>query len=209
MWNDAVLTSVIAGFVLGGSLIVAIGAQNAFILRQGLVRSHVFIVCLIAALCDALLIVAGIAGLGAIVAGSPILIGAVTLGGAAFLFAYAVLAIRRAMAPQALQADGRSIGSLWAAVTTCLALTFLNPHVYLDTVLLIGGLSGQYEGAARLAFGAGAVTASFVWFFSLGYGARLLAPVFERPAAWRVLDCLIAAIMALLAVGLLLRFLRS
>ncbi|MCR9139115.1 MAG: LysE/ArgO family amino acid transporter [Alphaproteobacteria bacterium] len=207
--NDAVLAAAVAGFVLGGSLIVAIGAQNAFILRQGLVRSHVFVVCLIAALCDALLIVAGIAGLGAIVAGSPFLIGAVTLGGAAFLFGYAVLAFRRALAPKALHADSKNMGSLWAAVTTCLALTFLNPHVYLDTVLLIGGLSGQYNGSARLAFGAGAVTASFVWFFTLGYGARLLAPVFERPMAWRVLDLLIAAIMALLATGLLLRFLGA
>lgn len=209
MLNDAVVAAAVAGFVLGGSLIVAIGAQNAFILRQGLVRNHVFVVCLIAALCDALLIVAGIAGLGAIVAGSPFLIGAVTLGGAAFLFGYAALAFRRAMAPKALHADSKSMGSLWAAVTTCLALTFLNPHVYLDTVLLIGGLSGQYDGTARLAFGAGAVTASFVWFFTLGYGARLLAPVFERPMAWRVLDLLIAAIMALLATGLLLRFLGA
>lgn len=207
--SEAVIASTIAGFFLGGSLIVAIGAQNAFILRQGLVRSHVFVVCLIAALSDALLIAAGVAGLGAIVAGSPLLIGTVTLGGAGFLFGYAVLAFRRAMAPRALEAADRNIGSVWAAATTCLALTFLNPHVYLDTVLLIGGLSGQYDGAARLGFGAGAVTASFVWFFGLGYGARLLAPIFVRPSAWRALDLLIAAIMALLAIGLLLRFLRS
>ena len=96
----------------------------------------------------------------------------------------------------------------WAAIATCLALTFLNPHVYLDTVLLIGGLSGQYDGSARTAFGAGAVISSFVWFFSLGYGARLLAPVFAKPVAWRVLDLLIAAIMAFLGAGLLLDFLN-
>ncbi len=209
MVDDANVAAAVAGFFLGGSLIVAIGAQNAFILRQGLVRAHVFVVCLIAAVSDALLIAAGVAGLGSIVAGSPVLIATVTLAGAAFLFGYAALALRRAMHPHALKAADRSAGGVWAAVTTCLALTFLNPHVYLDTVLLIGGLSGQYAGAARLAFGAGAVVASFAWFFGLGYGARLLAPVFLKPMAWRVLDLLIAAIMAVLATGLLLRFLRS
>ena len=206
MFDDTVGAAAIAGFFLGGSLIVAIGAQNAFILRQGLVRSHVFAVCLIAASSDAMLIAAGIAGLGTLVARSPILIAAVTLGGAGFLFGYAALALRRALHPHGLAAADRASGSLWAAVTTCLALTFLNPHVYLDTVLLIGGLSGQYDGQARLAFGIGAVTASFVWFFGLGYGARLLAPIFIKPVAWRVLDLLIAAIMAILGAGLLARF---
>lgn len=209
MMDESLVTSAVAGFFLGGSLIIAIGAQNAFILRQGLVRSHVFVVCLIAALSDALLIAAGVAGLGAIVARSNILIGIVTLGGAAFLTGYAAMAVRRAMHPNALETAGSSAGGFWAAVTTCLALTFLNPHVYLDTILLIGGLSGQYEGSERLAFGAGAVVASFVWFFALGYGARLLAPVFVKPMAWRVLDILIAAIMLFLAAGLLLRFIVS
>ncbi len=209
MFDDAAGTAAAAGFFLGGSLIVAIGAQNAFILRQGLVRSHVFILCLIASVCDALLIAAGVAGLGTLVARSPVLINVVTLGGAAFLFAYAALALRRAMHPLGLKAADRSVGGRWAAIATCLALTFLNPHVYLDTVLLIGGLSGQYDGSARIAFGAGAVISSFVWFFCLGYGARLLAPVFAKPVAWRVLDLLIAAIMAFLGAGLLLRFLNS
>ncbi|MEX3008167.1 LysE/ArgO family amino acid transporter [Hoeflea sp. TYP-13] len=196
----------VAGFLLGGSLIIAIGAQNAFILRQGLVRSHVFVVCLIGALSDALLIAAGVAGLGTIVARSPVLISVVTLGGALFLFGYAFLAFRRALHPHGLEAAKRTAGSFWAAVTTCLALTFLNPHVYLDTVLLIGGLSGGYEGTARLAFGLGAGVASFVWFFGLGYGARLLAPFFAKPIAWRVLDVLIGLVMAFLAIGLLARF---
>ncbi|WP_349364183.1 MAG: LysE/ArgO family amino acid transporter [Roseitalea porphyridii] len=193
------------GFVLGATLIIAIGAQNAFILRQGLARRHVFILCLICALSDALLIAAGVAGLGTLIAGNPGLIMAVTIGGAAFLFVYAVLALRRATRPSALVAaapDGGAL-SLRAAIATCLAFTFLNPHVYLDTVVLLGSLSGRYEGAARAAFGGGAMAASFVWFFTLGYGARLLAPFFARPGAWRVLDLLIALIMAALAAGLL------
>lgn len=199
----------LAGFFLGGSLIVAIGAQNAFILRQGLVRSHVLVVVLIAAASDALLISAGIAGLGSIVARSTVLIAIVTIGGAAFLFCYAFMAFRRALQPQGMEAAQKSEGSLWAAASTCLALTFLNPHVYLDTVLLIGGLSGRYEGIARLAFGVGACVASFIWFFALGYGARLLAPVFVNPFAWRVLDVLIGLVMAVLATGLVVRFINS
>jgi L-lysine exporter family protein LysE/ArgO len=193
-------------FLLGGSLIIAIGAQNAFILRQGLLRQHVFILCLICALSDALLIGLGVAGLGAIISGSKILIGAVTLGGAAFLAVYAFLALRRAISPSGLEAAKSGPGSLKAAVLTCLAFTFLNPHVYLDTVLLVGGLSGRYEGTARLAFALGAMSASFLWFFGLGYGARVLEPMFLKPSAWRVLDGLIALVMAALSISLLVRF---
>ena len=196
----------IAGLMLGGSLIIAIGAQNAFILRQGLLRQHVFILCLICALSDALLIGLGVAGLGAIISGSALLIGVVTLGGAAFLAVYAFMALRRAISPSALHAARTAPGSLKAAVLMCLAFTFLNPHVYLDTVLLVGGLSGRYEGTARLAFALGAMSASFIWFFGLGYGARVLEPLFARPSAWRVLDGLIAAVMAALSVSLLTRF---
>ena len=196
----------IAGLLLGGSLIVAIGAQNAFILRQGLLRQHVFILCLICALSDAALIGLGVAGLGAIISGSALLIALVTLGGAAFLAVYAVMALRRAISPLALEAARTAPGSLKAAVLTCLAFTFLNPHVYLDTVLLVGGLSGRYEGTSRLAFALGAMSASFLWFFGLGYGARVLEPLFARPSAWRVLDGLIALVMAALSVSLLTRF---
>lgn len=196
----------IAGLLLGGSLIIAIGAQNAFILRQGLLRQHVFILCLICALSDALLIGLGVAGLGAIISGSALLIGVVTLGGAVFLAVYAVMALGRAISPSALEAARTAPGSLKAAVLMCLAFTFLNPHVYLDTVLLVGGLSGRYEGTARLAFALGAMSASFLWFFGLGYGARVLEPLFARPSAWRVLDGLIAAVMAALSVSLLIRF---
>jgi L-lysine exporter family protein LysE/ArgO len=193
----------LSGFLLGLSLIVAIGAQNAFILRQGLLRRHVFILCLICAASDALLIAAGVAGLGSLVAGSPWLVAAVTVGGALFLFAYAALAFRRAWRPQALHAATEGKGDLGAAVGACLAFTFLNPHVYLDTVVLLGSLSSQFEGRARLAYGVGACIASFVWFFGLGYGARLLQPIFARPAAWRVLAILIGLVMAAIGVALL------
>jgi L-lysine exporter family protein LysE/ArgO len=201
--SSAVVTAAISGFFLGASLIIAIGAQNAFILRQGLLRQHVFVLSLICALSDALLIAAGVAGLGALISASPQLIRLVTIGGAIFLLAYGVLALRRAFRPQVLTAAASGEGSLKLAIAACLAFTFLNPHVYLDTVLLVGSLSAGYQGAARIAYGAGAALASFVWFFGLGYGARLLQPVFARPAAWRVLDVMIAVVMTAIANGLL------
>lgn len=200
------LSAAVSGFFLGASLIIAIGAQNAFILRQGLLRSHVFVLCLICALSDAVLIAAGVGGLGTLIAQSPRLIEFVTLAGAVFLGSYSVIAFRRAMNPHAMRAEGGSGPTLRAAVATCLAFTFLNPHVYLDTVVLLGSLSAAYQGAGRLAYGIGAATASFVWFFALGYGARLLQPVFARPAAWRVLDVVIGIVMGLLALSLLARF---
>lgn len=198
-----IMSAGLSGFALGGSLIIAIGAQNAFILRQGLLRRHVFLLCLICALSDATLIAAGVGGMGAIISQSQTLILIVTLGGAVFLGSYAALAFKRALRPAAMVAGETGSLSLKAAVLTCLAFTFLNPHVYLDTVLLVGSLSAGFEGQERLAYGAGAATASFVWFFGLGYGARLLAPIFARPAAWRVLDGLIGLVMSVLALGLL------
>lgn len=198
-----IMSAGLSGFALGGSLIIAIGAQNAFILRQGLLRRHVFPLCLICALSDATLIAAGVGGMGAIISQSQTLILIVTLGGAVFLGSYAALAFKRALRPAAMVAGAPESLSLKAAVLTCLAFTFLNPHVYLDTVLLVGSLSAGFEGQERLAYGAGAATASFVWFFGLGYGARLLAPIFARPAAWRVLDGLIGLVMSVLALGLL------
>lgn len=203
--SSSIFSAAVSGFFLGASLILAIGAQNAFILRQGLLRQHVFVLCLICAASDALLIAAGVAGLGTLIATSPRLIMAVTVGGALFLFAYAFMAFRRAMHPEALLAAKKGEGSLKAAIAACLAFTFLNPHVYLDTVVLLGSLSASFEGAARFAYGAGAAIASFVWFFGLGYGARLLQPVFARPAAWRVLDILIGVVMAAIGLGLIVR----
>lgn len=197
---------VLSGYFLALSLIMAIGAQNAFILRQGLLRQHVFILCLICAISDALLISAGIAGLGTLVSSSPTLMKVVSLGGAIFLFSYAALAFYRAWRPQALHAAGSGGLSLKAAIAACLAFTFLNPHVYLDTVVLVGSLSAQYSGSNRLLYGVGAILASTSWFFALGYGARLLQPIFARPAAWRVLDIVIGIVMAAIGVGLLKSF---
>lgn len=156
--------------------------------------------CLICALSDAVLIATGVAGLGTLIAQSPMLINVVTVGGALFLFGYALIAFRRAVKPDVLQAAKTGEGSLKTAIATCLAFTFLNPHVYLDTVVLLGSLSARYDGPDRVAYALGAALASFVWFFGLGYGARLLQPIFAKPSAWRVLDVLIGLIMA--AIGL-------
>ncbi|MDP2803008.1 MAG: LysE/ArgO family amino acid transporter [Phreatobacter sp.] len=191
------------GFLLGLGLIVAIGAQNAFVLRQGLMRRHVLVVTTLCALSDALLILVGVAGLGALVARSPVLLTIATLGGAAFLLGYGALAARRALYPARLTAAPTEQAGLGRIVAATLAFTFLNPHVYLDTVVLVGSLSARYEGDVRVAFAGGAMTASFLWFYALGFGARLLAPVFARPAAWRILDGLIAVIMVAIAVSLL------
>jgi len=192
-----------AGFFLGVSLIVAIGAQNAFVLRQGLLRQHVFILCTICALSDTLLIIFGVFGFGTLVLQAEWLIDAVTIGGVIFLFVYGFMAFRRVMSPDAMQAASQGAGNLAKAITTCLALTYLNPHVYLDTVVLLGGLSASYQGVDRAAYGVGAATGSFVWFFALGYGARLLVGVFENPKAWQVLDFIIGCIMWLIAASLL------
>ncbi|WP_425105738.1 LysE/ArgO family amino acid transporter [Ancylobacter sp.] len=193
------------GFLLAASLIVAIGAQNAFVLRQGLARRHVFAVATFCVLADATLILAGVAGLGTLVQQSPRLLTVVTLAGSAFLFAYGMMALRRALHPGGLSARGAAEPRLAPALMTVAALTFLNPHVYLDTVVLLGSLSARHVGWARAAFAVGAACASAVWFYGLGYGARFLAPLFARPVAWRVLDGVIALIMTLIAVSLLLQ----
>ncbi len=201
---DDLFGPALQGFLLGASLIVAIGAQNAFVLRQGLVRQHVLPIASSCFLSDALLIGAGVAGLGSVIQAMPDTLRVISLVGAAFLAVYGALALKRALHPAALLAGGGQVLSLKAAVATCLALTFLNPHVYLDTVVLLGGLSGRFEGMARLAYGVGAAVASCVWFYGLGFGSRLLAPLFARPAAWRVLDTAIALVMWSIAASLVL-----
>lgn len=197
------MVAVLAGFSLGFSLILAIGAQNAFVLRQGLRREHVFPIVLSCALSDALLIAAGVAGFGALARAVPWLEPVMRYGGAAFLLVYGGRAFLAAWRGGETMEAGQAAGSLRAALLTCLALTWLNPHVYLDTVVLLGAVSAQYDD--RLGFALGAMTASFVFFFSLGYGARLLAPLFARPVAWRLLDLLVGAVMwgiaAKLALG--------
>ncbi|MFD3325114.1 LysE/ArgO family amino acid transporter [Streptomyces sp. NPDC058701] len=202
-----ITTAVLAGFGTGLSLIVAIGAQNAFVLRQGARRHAVLAVVAICAVSDALLIALGVAGVGAFVTAWPAALTVVGLAGGTFLVGYGVLAARRAVRPvpgAALTADGAAPapGSVRRAVLTCLAMTWLNPHVYLDTVLLVGSLAAD-RGDLRWAFGIGAVVASLAWFAALGYGARLLSGLLSRPAAWRVLDGLVAAMMVTMG-GLLL-----
>lgn len=186
------------GFAFGFSLILAIGAQNAYVLRQGLLNRRVFLVCSVCALSDAALIAAGVLGVGGLVASSPAAVRVVAWGGAAFLFVYGALRLRAAMRTRKLEADsggGEKGEGFREVLLATLALTWLNPHVYLDTVLLLGGISARFAGWGRFFFGLGAVLSSFVFFFSLGYGARKLAPVFARPAAWRILDALVAAVM--------------
>ncbi len=195
------INAALAGFGLGLSLILAIGAQNAFVLRQGLVRRHLLAVCLVCALSDALLIAAGVAGFGAMTQAVPWLEGAMRLGGAAFLLWYGLRSLLRAWRGGDTLMAGIQKQSLRSALLTCLALTWLNPHVYLDTLVLLGAVSAQYD--PSLAFGTGAVLASFVFFFSLGYGARLLSPILSRPGAWRILDMLIGILMWSIAVTLL------
>lgn len=199
------LNASLTGFGTGFSLILAIGAQNAFVLRQGLMRAHVFWVCLICALSDAVLIATGVAGASGLGAAAPWALASLTWGGAAFLSVYGALSLARAFHPGALRAADKGAASLRTALLTCLALTWLNPHVYLDTVGLIGAISTGFPGwSGKLAYGGGAVLASFVFFFGLGYGARLLAPVFARPRAWVVLDVAIAVVMWSISITLIL-----
>jgi L-lysine exporter family protein LysE/ArgO len=196
--------SALAGFGFGLSLIVAIGAQNAYVLRQGLRSEHVLAVVVVCAASDAVLITVGVAGLGGLLQLVPFALDAMRVLGAAFLLTYAVIAARRALRHSALATD--MVGEparRGAVVTTALALTWLNPHVYLDTVVLLGSVAASH-GSDRWEFGAGAVLASVAWFAALGYGAGYLRPLFARPGSWRVLDGAIAVIMAAIAGSLLL-----
>ena len=207
---DAVLTTpavlaVVSGLALGMGLIVAIGAQNAFVLRQGLRGQRVGAVVLVCALSDVLLIAAGVAGAGAVVQAQPVVLDVVRFGGAAFLAAYGLLAARRATRDQALTPqDGALPSSLTATLGTAMALTWLNPHVYLDTVVLLGSLANQQENGTRWVFAAGAVVGSILWFCALGYGARALSGVLNSPRTWRVVDCIIGVVMLGLAIKLIL-----
>lgn len=197
------LAPLLAGFGSGLALIVAIGAQNAFVLRQGLRREHLPAVVAVCILSDAILILAGTAGIGRLTQAAPLVLDVIRWAGAAFLLAYAFLSLRRALNPAGLQAAGQGRDTLAAAVLTCLSLTWLNPHVYLDTVVLLGSLAAAHGPEDRWVFAAGAAAASTVWFSALGFGARLLAPLFARPRAWQILDAAIGVFMVLLAVSLL------
>ncbi|MFR9798433.1 LysE/ArgO family amino acid transporter [Streptomyces sp. MS06] len=199
---SSALAAAAAGFGTGLSLIVAIGAQNAFVLRQGIRRHAVLAVVGICALSDAVLIALGVGGVGALVVAWPGALTAVGWAGGAFLLCYGALAARRVLRPGALSAEGEAAGSRRRAVLTCLAMTWLNPHVYLDTVFLLGSVAAD-RGALRWTFGLGAVLASLCWFATLGFGARMLSGPLARPAAWRVLDGLVAATMITLGSTLI------
>lgn len=194
-----------SGFALSVALIMAIGAQNLFVLRQGLRREHVGPIVLFCGCADAMLIAAGVGGVGAFLAALPQLAKLLAIGGAGFLGWYGVKALRHMAAPDAMSVSVGGGLTLERALAATAGFTFLNPHVYLDTILLMGAAGSAQPAGSRPIFVAGAVTASFAWFATLGYGARILQPLFARPAAWRVLDAIVGATMLTLAASLVLR----
>ncbi len=199
------LPTFLTGFAMSAALIMAIGAQNLFVLRQGLKREHVGPIVLFCGSADAILIASGVSGVGALLGAMPQLTFALTIGGALFLSWYGLRAFQRAMAPEAMPVMAQGGITLGRALGATAAFTFLNPHVYLDTVLLMGAAGSAHPAALRPVFVAGAASASIVWFTALGYGARMLTPLFARPAAWRVLDAIVAIVMLTLAASLITR----
>ena len=191
-------TDYFSGFLLGLSLIFAIGSQNAFVLKQGLRREHVFLICLFCAVSDSLLISAGVAGFGVVTARYPHVVDIAKITGSLFLFGYGLLSLYNSVkVSHALSTDGEVVTSLTKALLLCFGFTWLNPHVYLDTLVLVGMVSTG--ASSKLLFASGAVSASFVFFFALGYGARLLTPLFAKPKAWNILDALVGILMLYLA----------
>lgn len=198
-------TAFFKGMGLGGSLIVAIGSQNAYLLRQALKREFVLVCVAICVLCDVVLIGAGVAGMGELIMQAPSLLLLIKLAGAGLLGWYGVRAARSALQSGSMQAQADSAASeRRTVVAAMLAFSLLNPHVYLDTVVLLGSIGGQQAGMGRWYFAAGAMLASLLWFTSLGFGARYLTPVFARPRAWQILDAVIALVMWSLAISLFL-----
>lgn len=196
----------IKGFFLGASLIIAIGLQNAFVLRQGIKQTYVFTTALTVSFIDVLLIGMGVLGFGALIEKFPYLITTITSGGFAFLVIYGIKSMIRAFQPEGLDShDAKGMikqGSLKEIILILMGISLLNPHVYLDTVVLIGGLSASYGDIGKYWFGLGAMMASFTWFFALAYGAKFLAPLFEKPRAWQIFDFLIAIVMWAIAASL-------
>jgi len=191
------------GLAVSAGLIVAIGAQNAFVLAQGVRGAHRLQIALACASSDALLIALGVGGAGALIASQPALLALARWGGAAFLLVYAAMALRRAWHGESMTLPADSQQSVWRVLLATLAVTWLNPHVYLDTVVLLGGVAAQLPAQERFTFGLGAALASWLWFFALAYGARLLAPLFTRPTSWRVLDTSVALVMLAVVYQLL------
>lgn len=192
-----------SGFSIGLSLILAIGAQNAFVLKQGLLRKHVFLVCLICALSDAILITLGVMGFGEIVLAYPWIELFSKYAGAFFLISYGLISLYSSVKnTHNLIPSKDSKDSISSTVITCLAFTWLNPHVYLDTVIMLGSISTQFSETHL--FGLGAITASFAFFFSLGFGASRLTSYFEKPRTWQILEVCIGATMIILGINLLI-----
>ena len=197
-------SSLLSGFLTGAALIMAIGAQNAFVLKQGILKNYIGAVVLTSAIADIVLIICGVAGISALVKELPILLNVLRFGGAAFLAYYGFQAAQRAWkGSESLTVSDSHMMGRKQVFLSCLAFTLLNPHVYLDTMVLIGSISTRYEGNAQILFGVGACFASIIWFTVLGYGARLLRPIFVKPSAWRVLDSMIAIFMFVLSLLLL------
>ena len=191
------------GFATAFALILAIGAQNAFVLRQGILRQHIFWLCLFCAVSDAILITIGVLGFGAMVTYWPGMPAFMAYAGSAFLMIYGTMRFWSAWQSDYVIEQGTQANRLWRVLGIAAAFTWLNPHVYLDTVGLLGAISTRYDGTEKLAFGISAAVASFVFFFSLGYGARLLSPLLQSTRAWRILDIMIGAVMLWLAYGLI------
>jgi L-lysine exporter family protein LysE/ArgO len=191
-----------SGMATGMALIVAIGSQNAYVLRQGIRREHVLPLVLFCSVSDAVLILAGIGGAGALIRGNDTLLQITRFGGALFLLSYGLLAAKRAWQGSQLHLENAAGTTLAAALAACFGFTFLNPHVYLDTVVLLGSIANQRPDPERWVFGAGACVGSLVWFSALGFGARYLAPLFQTTTAWRVLDTVIAFTMGAMALTL-------
>ncbi|MBI2707913.1 MAG: amino acid transporter [Proteobacteria bacterium] len=203
--NEFCMAPFLEGCGTGAGLIVAIGAQNAFVLKQGLLKNHVFATAIVCSLIDATLIALGVGGFGAILTSNLLLLSAARWGGAAFLLYYGFRSFRAVFKSESLRLDGsRDRPDLKMTLITTLALSLLNPHVYLDTVVLLGSIGAQFPASERLFFALGAMLSSFVWFFTMGYGARYLAPLFQKPIAWKILDFLIGCIMWGIALSLLL-----
>jgi len=198
------IASFVQGFATGGGLIIAIGAQNAFVLSQGVRRNHHLTIAMICIICDVLLITAGVAGFGRAVSTSPTLSQLATWAGAGFLFFYGLRSMRSALRGGRMETNDQMVQTLRAAVITTLAVTLLNPHVYLDTIILMGSVSSQLHGDSRLYFWIGAVCASTLWFISLSLGGQMLAPLFKKQISWRILDTMVCATMWIVAVSLIL-----
>jgi len=199
-----VTASFLQGFGIGGGLIVAIGAQNAFVLSQGVRRNHHLVIAAICIICDAIFITAGVAGFGSVIAASTTLSHWVAWGGAGFLFVYGLGSLRSALKGGRLDTNDQAVRSLRAAIIATLAVTLLNPHFYLDTVVLLGSVSSQFQGDHRLYFWTGAVSASTLWFISLSLGGQMLAPLFRKQISWRILDTLVCATMWTIAGSLVM-----